>query len=67
MAILTTWHALSPFERHENMLSWAVSILILAVVAALLAMWGFAGMPGWLVRGLCLLLILLGIAAAIFI
>jgi len=49
------------------MLSWAVSILILAVVAALLAIWGFAGMPGWLVRGLCLLLILLGIAAAIFI
>jgi hypothetical protein len=49
------------------MLSWAVSILILAVVAALLAIWGFAGMPGWIVRGLCLLLILLGIVAAFFI
>ena len=48
----------------ENMLSWAVTILILAVVAALLAHWGIAGMPGWLVRGLCLLLIILCIVAA---
>jgi hypothetical protein len=49
------------------MLSWAVSILILAEVVALLAIWGFAGMPRWIVRGLCLLLILLGIVAAFFI
>jgi uncharacterized membrane protein YtjA (UPF0391 family) len=48
----------------ENMLSWAVTILILAVVAALLAHWGIAGMPGWLVRGLCLLLIILCLVAA---
>jgi uncharacterized membrane protein YtjA (UPF0391 family) len=46
------------------MLSWAVTILILAVVAALLALWGFAGMSGWLVRGLCVLLIILFIVAA---
>jgi hypothetical protein len=48
------------------MLSWSVSILILAVVAALLATWGFAGMSGWVVRGLCLLLIILGIVVAFF-
>jgi uncharacterized membrane protein YtjA (UPF0391 family) len=48
------------------MLSWAVTILILAVVAALLAIWGIAGMPGWVVRGLCVLLILLCIVAAFF-
>jgi uncharacterized membrane protein YtjA (UPF0391 family) len=46
-----------------NMLSWAVTILILAVVMALLALWGFAGMSRWLVRGLCVLLIILGIVA----
>ena len=46
------------------MLSWVVTILILAVVAALLAFWGLAGMPRWLVRGLCLLLIILCIVAA---
>jgi len=48
------------------MLSWAVTILILAVVAALLSIWGIAGMPGWVVRGLCVLLILLCIVAAFF-
>jgi len=48
------------------MLSWAVTILILAVVAALLAFGGFAGMSGWLIRGLCLLLILLCVVAALF-
>ncbi len=48
------------------MLSWAVTLLILAVVAALLAIWGFAGMPRWWVRGLCLLLIVLCIVAALF-
>ena len=48
------------------MLSWAVTILILAVVAALIPFGGFAGMSGWLMRGLCLLLILLCIVAALF-
>lgn len=48
------------------MLSWAVTILILAVVAVLLAIWGFTGMPRWGVRGLCLLLIILCIVAALF-
>jgi uncharacterized membrane protein YtjA (UPF0391 family) len=48
------------------MFSWAVTILILAVVAALLLFGGFAGMTGWLMRGLCLLLILLCIVAALF-
>jgi uncharacterized membrane protein YtjA (UPF0391 family) len=46
------------------MLSWAVTILILAVVAALLAIWGIAGMPGWTVRGLYILLIILCLVAA---
>jgi len=48
------------------MLSWAVTILILAVVVALLAIWGLAGMPGWLLRALCLLLIILCIVAVLF-
>jgi uncharacterized membrane protein YtjA (UPF0391 family) len=48
------------------MLSWAVTILIFAVVAALLPFGGLAGMSGWLIRGLCLLLILLCIVAALF-
>jgi uncharacterized membrane protein YtjA (UPF0391 family) len=48
------------------MLSWAVTILILAVVAALLSFGGFDGMSGWLIRGLYLLLILLCIVAALF-
>ncbi len=50
----------------SSMLSWAVTIMILAVVAALLSFGGFAGMSGWLMRGLCLLLILLCIVAALF-
>jgi uncharacterized membrane protein YtjA (UPF0391 family) len=53
-------------SKDPNMLSWAVTILILAVVAALLSYGGFAGMSGWLMRGLCLLLILLCIVAALF-
>jgi hypothetical protein len=48
------------------MLSWVMTFLILAVVAALVAIWGVSGMSGWLVKGLCLLLILLGIVAAFF-
>jgi uncharacterized membrane protein YtjA (UPF0391 family) len=48
------------------MLSWAVTLLILGVVAALLAIWGVAGMSKWLLRGLCLLLIILGIVTAFF-
>jgi uncharacterized membrane protein YtjA (UPF0391 family) len=47
------------------MLSWAVTILIFAVVGALLVSWGFAGMPGWLAKGLCVLLIILCIVAAL--
>jgi uncharacterized membrane protein YtjA (UPF0391 family) len=48
------------------MFSRAVTLLILTVVAAFLAFWGFAGMPGWLVRCLCLLLIILSIVATFF-
>ena len=54
-----------PIEGLE-MFSWAVTIMILAIVAALLSFGGFAGMSGWLMRGLCLLLILLCIVAALF-
>jgi uncharacterized membrane protein YtjA (UPF0391 family) len=52
--------------KDSSMFSWAVTILILAVVAALLSFGGFAGMSGWLMKGLCLLLILLCIVAALF-
>jgi hypothetical protein len=31
------------------MFSWAITILILAVMAAVLAIWGFTGLPKWLV------------------
>jgi uncharacterized membrane protein YtjA (UPF0391 family) len=40
--------------------------MILAIVAALLSFGGLAGLSGWLMRGLCLLLILLCIVAALF-
>lgn len=52
--------------KEPDMFSWAVTIMILAVVAALLSFGGFAGVSGWLMRGLCLLLILLCIVAALF-
>jgi len=58
------WHALSPFSQ-GNMFSWAITILILAVMAAVLVIWGFTGLPKWLVRGLCLLLIILFIIAVV--
>jgi len=48
------------------MFSWAVTILILAVMAAVPAFLGFAGLPTWLVRGLFLLLIILFIIAVAF-
>jgi uncharacterized membrane protein YtjA (UPF0391 family) len=47
------------------MFSWAITILIVAVMAAVLAIWGFAGLPTWLVRGLCLLFIILFIIAVV--
>jgi uncharacterized membrane protein YtjA (UPF0391 family) len=52
--------------QNSSMFAWAVTIMILAIVAALLSFGGFAGMSGWLMRGLCLLLILLCIVAALF-
>ena len=48
------------------MFSWAVTILILAILAAVPAIWGFAGLPTWLLRGLCVLLIILFIVAVVF-
>jgi uncharacterized membrane protein YtjA (UPF0391 family) len=51
-------------STRQNMFSWAVTLLILAVVVALLAIWGIAGMPGWMVRGLYILLIILCLVAA---
>ena len=59
---------LARFKPIENssMFSWAVTIMILAIVAALLSFGGFSGMSDWLMRGLCLLLILLCIVAALF-
>jgi hypothetical protein len=50
----------------ENMLALAVAILILAVVTAVLVFWSSSGKPGWLARGLCLLLLILCIVAAYF-
>jgi uncharacterized membrane protein YtjA (UPF0391 family) len=47
------------------MFSWAITILIVAVMAAVLALWGFAGLPTWLVRGLCLMFIILFIIAVV--
>ena len=52
------WHALS-HEVQRKMFSWAVTILILAVLAAVPAFWGVTGLPAWVVRGLCLLLLIL--------
>jgi uncharacterized membrane protein YtjA (UPF0391 family) len=49
-----------------NMLSWAVTILILTVVAALLAFWGVTGLTEWLLSGLFLLLIILCAVAVFF-
>ncbi|HYY30875.1 MAG TPA: hypothetical protein VE860_23255 [Chthoniobacterales bacterium] len=48
------------------MLALAVAILILAVVTAVLVFWSSSGKPGWLARGLCLLLLILCIVAAYF-
>ena len=48
------------------MFSWAITILILAVMAAVLVISGFTGLPIWLVRGLYLLLIILFIIAVVF-
>jgi hypothetical protein len=48
------------------MFSSAVTVLILGVLAGVLAIWGFAGLPKWLVRGVCLLLIILFIIAVVF-
>jgi uncharacterized membrane protein YtjA (UPF0391 family) len=48
------------------MFSWAVTILILGILTAVLAFSGFAGLPIWLVRGVCLLLVILFIVAVVF-
>jgi uncharacterized membrane protein YtjA (UPF0391 family) len=48
------------------MFSWAVTILILAVMASVLVFWGIGGLPKWLVPGLCLLLIITFIIAVVF-
>jgi uncharacterized membrane protein YtjA (UPF0391 family) len=64
ISIGPAWHDLSLLS--SEMFSWAVTILILAVLAGVLAFWGVAGLPKWLVRGLCLLFIILFIIAVVF-
>ena len=48
------------------MLALAMAILILAVVTAVLVFWSSSGKPGWLARGICLLLLILCTLAAFF-
>ena len=50
----------------RTMLSLAVAVLILGVVAGVLLLSGSAERPSWLARGLCLLLLTLCIVAAYF-
>jgi uncharacterized membrane protein YtjA (UPF0391 family) len=47
------------------MLSWTVSILILAIPAIVIGFSGLRESPQWLVKGLCILAIILCIIAAV--
>jgi uncharacterized membrane protein YtjA (UPF0391 family) len=47
------------------MLSWAVSILIVAILAIVVGFSGLRGSPVWLMRGLCILVLILCIVAAV--
>jgi hypothetical protein len=51
----------------ETVVALAVTLLILAVVAALLIFWGSGGKPGWVARAICLLLLILCVVAAFFV
>jgi uncharacterized membrane protein YtjA (UPF0391 family) len=46
------------------MLSWAISILIISILAVVVGFSGLRGIPVWLVRGLCILVLILCIVAA---
>jgi hypothetical protein len=48
------------------MMSQIIELLILAVLIAVLNLSGPKGMPRWLIRGLSLALLLIGIAAVFF-
>ena len=48
------------------MMSQIIELLILAVLIAVLNLSGPKGMPRWLIRGLSLVLLLIGIAAVFF-
>jgi uncharacterized membrane protein YtjA (UPF0391 family) len=47
------------------MVSWTVSILILTILAIVVGFWGLRDSPAWLVRGLCILVLILCIVAAV--
>jgi uncharacterized membrane protein len=47
------------------MLSWAVSILIVAILALVVGYSDFRELPVWLLRGLCVLVLILCIVAAV--
>jgi hypothetical protein len=49
-----------------RMISRIIELLILAVLIAVLNLSGPKGVPRWLVRGLSLVLLLIGIAAVCF-
>ena len=47
------------------MLSWVISILIVTILAMVVGFSGLRGLPVWLVRGLCILVLILCIVAAV--
>jgi hypothetical protein len=47
------------------MLSWAISIVIISILAVVVEVSGLRGLPVWLVRGLCILVLILCIVAAV--
>jgi uncharacterized membrane protein YtjA (UPF0391 family) len=53
-----------PFVR-LTMLSWTVSILIVAILAIVVGFSGLRESPAWVVRGLCILVLILCIVAAV--
>jgi uncharacterized membrane protein YtjA (UPF0391 family) len=48
-----------------TMLSWTVSILIIAILAIVVGFSGLRELPAWLVKGLCILVLILCILAAV--
>ena len=48
------------------MLALSVTVLILAIAAGVVLFWSSGGRPSWLARGVCLLLLIVCILAALF-